>query len=387
MEPPRRAVLAAGTRGGAIRIDGAGLLQAARRAWAPALLGALPVLLTVLFLVAAHRSGVLADDFERSVWQAGRDVLSGRSPYGLPSRVDPLLGDRALYPPLFVFATIPFALLPQALAAVVWALFLAAAVGAGLWLLGVRDWRCYGIAALSWPVILGLTYGNVSLALVLALAALWRFRDSLLGSAALGALIVAVKLFLWPLLVWLFLTRRLRAGSLALAGSAVAIVVPWAVIGFAGLRDYPALLDIHTDVWGSHSLSLYALARSLGFGSVPAQGLGVLVALLLLGLAAMVARKPDGDRRSFALAIAAALAASPIVWQHYLVLLVVPIALVQPKLGRLWALLPAFWLVLLHPGGEEVSNGWERLVVLSVVSALLVLIVRREVRGPGPLPA
>ena len=45
---------------------------------------------------------------------------------------------------------------------------------------------------------------------------------------------------------------------------------------------------------------------------------------------------PDGDRRAFGLVIIAALTATPIVWEHYMVLLFVPIALVSPRFSRAW---------------------------------------------------
>ena len=44
------------------------------------------------------------------------------------------------------------------------------------------------------------------------------------------------------------------------------------------------------------------------------------------------------DRRAFGLAIIASLVSTPIVWDHYMVLLFVPIALLSPRVNRLWAL-------------------------------------------------
>jgi hypothetical protein len=58
--------------------------------------------------------------------------------------------------------------------------------------------------------------------------------------------------------------------------------------------------------------------------------------LAILALARRCASGPDGDRRAFGLAVLAALTATPIVWEHYMVLLFVPIALISPRLSRLW---------------------------------------------------
>ena len=83
--------------------------------------------------------------------------------------------------------------------------------------LGVRDWRCHVLAVTSPVVVHGLYYGNLTIVLVLPLALAWRYRDrARLAGLALGAA-VAAKLFVWPLVVWLLLTRRFRAAAWAVA--------------------------------------------------------------------------------------------------------------------------------------------------------------------------
>ena len=44
----------------------------------------------------------------------------------------------------------------------------------------------------------------------------------------------------------------------------------------------------------------------------------------------------EGDRRALTLALAAGFVLTPILWLHYLVLLIVPIALARPRLSRVW---------------------------------------------------
>jgi hypothetical protein len=65
----------------------------------------------------------------------------------------------------------------------------------------------------------------------------------------------------------------------------------------------------------------------------------VAVAALLM-LAWRVARGSGhdggGDRSAFVLALAAGFVFTPILWLHYLVLLIVPIALARPRLSVLW---------------------------------------------------
>jgi hypothetical protein len=75
--------------------------------------------------------------------------------------------------------------------------------------------------------------------------------------------------------------------------------------------------------------------------------LGAGVALLCV--AAWLARRGDGDRRVFALAVAAAVVASPIVWANYAALLFVPIAITWPRIAPAWLLGYPIWLAGLLP--------------------------------------
>ena len=59
------------------------------------------------------------------------------------------------------------------------------------------------------------------------------------------------------------------------------------------------------------------------------------------------------------LCLAAALAASPIVWMHYFLLLLVPLALIRPRLSPLWLVPFAYWPLGLAawPGGDAKPLG------------------------------
>jgi hypothetical protein len=117
-----------------------------------------------------------------------------------------------------------------------------AAVGGALWLLGVRDWRCYALSAAFPATASAVDLGTVAPFLLLAVAAAWRWRGRTAGASAATAAAIALKVFLWPLLAWLAFTRRFRTGAVAIAATAALVFLPWAVIAFAGLADYPALL-------------------------------------------------------------------------------------------------------------------------------------------------
>src|SRR5581483_4488839 len=131
-------------------------------------------------------------------------------------------------------------------------------------LLRVADRRCYGAAFASFPVFDTLGNGAISALLVLGAAALWRYRDRALAAGSILAALVAAKLFLWPLGIWLLATRRIRATASSVVVCVVGAAAAWAVIGFAGVSRYPELLDRLTALVGAKSFSPYALVVSLG---------------------------------------------------------------------------------------------------------------------------
>ena len=267
---------------------------------------------------------------------AGRALLDGMPIYPEPTRDNIVLGNPAVYPPVFILLSVPLALIPVTVASWLWFWVLGGCVVAALWILGVRDWRCYVIALTSPVVIHGLFYGNLTIVIVLLVALGWRYRDrATLAGIALGAA-VAAKLFVWPVVVWLVLTRRYRAAAWAVVSALVLIFGAWALIGFEGLGDYPKLLRVVQDVYAVRSISVSTVAGSLGASVRVAVALALLAGIALLGVAAFVARRQGGDRRAFALAVGACIVASPIVWPNYAALLFVPIAITWPRLSPAW---------------------------------------------------
>jgi hypothetical protein len=95
---------------------------------------------------------------------------------------------------------------------------------------------------------------------------------------------------------------------------------------------------------------------------------GVLALAVVLAVVA-AARGNDGDRRSLSVAVVGALLITPVLWLHYLVLLLVPIALARPRLSALWFAPLAFWVTpLAHSDGSV----WRTCFALGV-AALIVL--------------
>lgn len=351
-------------------IVGAGpRLSLVRRALPLLLFVELPLVVVAYVVVVALDPRYMADF--HVFWQAGRDFAAGISPY--PPLDAALLdqGHSFVYPAGSALAFVPMGLLPSGVAAALFMGLLLLAVPLTLAVLGVRDWRCYGVAFVWAPVLAVLGSGALTLFLALGLALAWRYRDRRAVAAVLIGAVIVTKLLLWPMLVWLLATRRWRTAAYALAGSIVVTIAAWAAIGFAGMRDYPKLVQMLADVESSDGYSLLAIAEVLAVPSEPVRLAAALIAALAVVL---FARGEDGDRRAFSVAIGAALLVSPIVWLHYFALLIVPIALARPRLSPLWFAPIALWLVPMHSNGEVL-----RRIVFAVVlsGAVLAACVRR----------
>jgi len=311
----------------------------------PLLLFAVPVAFALLLAFVGYgNSWPIGFDFRGTLWEPARALLDGMPIYPEPTREAVLVGNPAVYPPLFILASVPLALLPVTVAAWIWLCVLGVAMFGSMWILGVRDWRCLVLAVTSPVVVHGLFYGNLTVFLVLPLALAWRYRDKAwIAGVAVGAA-VAAKLFVWPLVVWLLLTRRYRAAAWAAGSAALIVLGAWALVGFQGLRDYLTLLRAVQDVYAVRSLSLSTVAGSLGASVSAAVAVAALAGLACLGLAAWLVRRDDGDRRAFSIVVAACILSSPIVWPNYAALLFVPIAIRWPRLAPAWFFGYAVWL-------------------------------------------
>ena len=117
----------------------------------------------------------------------------------------------------------------------------------------------------------------------------------------------------------------------------------WAVIGFDGLTGYPDLLRRLSDLQSERSYSLVGMAGQLGLSDAVGSAHVALVGVGLLVGCVGFARRGD-DARSFTCAVAATLALSPIVWLHYLVVLLVPLAILRPRFSALWLLPVLLWV-------------------------------------------
>ena len=263
----------------------------------------------------------------------------------------------------------PLGVIDVGVASVVWAAVIIGSLVAAIWILGVRDWRVAGVVLGSPAVIGAVRPGTLTPVLMLLLASAWRWRDRRsIVAGALGAAI-ALKLFLWPLVFWLVATRRFAAALTTAAFAAAATFGAWALIGFDGLTTYPELVRNLAESMADRGYSLVALGAVAGLPGQSERLLPWLVGVPLLAVAPVVARREDGDRRAFSVAVVASLVLTPILWLHYFALLVVPLALARPRLAWAWA---SMWLLWLTPGQVTNADLWRIVLGAVVIGATLV---------------
>jgi alpha-1,2-mannosyltransferase len=335
--------------------------------------GALPVLVIGVLFVDAIRDSAVATDF-RQFYQAAHAILQGQSPY---EALDVTAwGGPYPYPPFPAIMTVPLTVLsPQAAGLLVMATLVVVALAVPF-VLGVRDWRCFGLILVWPPVIQAIQTANVSLWFALAAALAWRFRERVLPVSMAIGITLATKFFLWPLAVWLAATRKFVAAALSLFVAAVLLVLSWAVIGFAGFLDYPNLLHQLEQTVGDDSYTTYILGLDLGVPSPVSRAVWLALGLSLLVAIVFASRRKD-DRSAFVLAIAASLALTPIVWLHYFALLVVVVAVAQRTLGLVWFVPLA---MIVTPGSGH-ATPFEVSVTLAAAALTIALALRAWLAG------
>jgi alpha-1,2-mannosyltransferase len=342
-----------------------------RRAWTRVgelgLFVAAPILVTLVIFAEAVGSNMFAGDFAHGPWVAGGRVLSGLTPYvGIHS---PVIRAGAVfdYPALAAVLAVPFSLLPHTLASVLFTGICIAAVIATLRLFEIRDWRVYGAAFFWPPVTSGLGTANLTLLLVLGLAAAWRHRDRPFVAGALVAVVISIKVFVWPVAFWLLATRRYRALAWTLACGAVLNLIAWAVVGFDQIPRYLRLMQAVTRTVDARG---YSVMRFVGGNASPVALAIALALAATLIVAAFVLARRDQDSSAFSFCVLASLVACPLVWLHYFALLLLPVALVHRRLSPWWLVPMLIGFPVTRP------NAWEALAALVVAAAVTLRTLR-----------
>jgi alpha-1,2-mannosyltransferase len=358
-----------------------GHLRALRTLAPPLGLGLLPLALMAIYLAVVLKAGLLGVDFHDSFWPAARAVLHGRSPY--PPLDAHVLAQRSafVYPPIVAIVIAPFGLLPVGLATAIAVVLAVAALPATLWVLGVRDWRCYTVAIVSPPMLSCIQTAALSSLLALLVALAWRARAKGWTAPVLIVVMIAAKLFLWPMLIWLALVRGVRCALWTATATGLLVLAPW-LLGFPGGHRYARLLSMLTDIEGRHAYTIRALLLSLGTGTHVAEAVAIVAGGAVLLAAAALRTRPDAELRMLTLVLLAALLLSPIVWAHYLLILLPPVAIASRRLSTVWLVPWALWFA----GGTWTTPSTAEIAVALTVMAVVTALVVRGGRG-SPLRA
>ena len=173
-----------------------------------------------------------------------------------------------MYAPPLGIAIGPLASLDLDTAVVIWFMLHALALAGACALMPVERWiklAMFGIAALSLAVLRDFALGNVSVPLLLPLAAAWRWLDRPAGAVA-QAVAIAVRPTLGVLLIWQLLRRQWRAVAWTIGAGLVLIATSLPFVGLGGYRDYLTVLGNLEGVTGvvrNHDISTTVL--ELGF--------------------------------------------------------------------------------------------------------------------------
>jgi hypothetical protein len=347
-------------------------------------LGLCSAIFTWLVLDVLQKGNDLAVDFHHAFWPAARAVLEGRSPF--PTVFD-FYHLPFVYPAPAALLFAPFGLLPRLVAEVLFTCLLAICLVLALRLLRVADWRCYGLAFLWAPVFSALQTANLTLLLALGLALLWRLRDRTLAAGFVAAILIALKIFLWPVVLWLAVRRGWRVAAWSILVTVCVTLASWWAIDFAGFTQYPGLVRLIDRMEAPRSYSLVALGMRLGLGRGASTALALALAGAVLAGALVLAKREADGRRSFVLTIAATILLSPVVWLHYFALLIVPIAILRPRFGPLWFLPLLLWPCPVMFSGPS----WWPLAPLLLFGSAIAVVVGRgrtvDLRSREPAPA
>ena len=306
---------------------------------------ALPIVAIAVFglfvgvaLWAAAQAGTLGFDF-LAYHQAANRVLAGERVY------DPTIHSAGgfglfYYPPPFILGILPFAPLAPAVAVWAWTVVILAAFALGVAVMPVPSWVRWTtvlLAGLSWPFAYAIKLGQVGPVLFLLFALGWRLmnRPRALGaSAAVGAL---VKIQPGLLLLWAALTRRLSAVAVAVAVALVAAIAATILTGGpATWVDYFAVLrNVSDPITTAHNFTPGAIAWQLGMSLTAAALLQAAVSILVIA-ALVAATRFAPDDASYLVAVVASQLLSPVLWDHYALMLLLPTAWLLSR-GHYWA--------------------------------------------------
>jgi hypothetical protein len=293
---------------------------------------ALPVLAILVFggaiaVILAFAGDTWGYDFQAYA-QAAHRLLDGQPLYD--SSVD-LAGGFAiyLYPPPFAVAFIPFAVLGDQAGLYAWTALLIGCMVAAVAILPLSTplrWLMLLLAGLDWPVLYSIKLGQVGPILLLLFVLGWRWLDRPIGLGATIGIGTLIKVQPALLGIWALLTRRPMAALVGAACVTVAVLVTLPLVGITAWPDYVSLLrTISEPVTTPHNFTVGAMLYQAGVQADSANLVQWAVVAGTLAVAVIAAFRLDAEA-SYVVAVVATQLVSPLLWDHYAVILLLPTA-------------------------------------------------------------
>ena len=200
-------------------------------------------------------------------------------------------------------------------------------------------WWIVLLAGLSWPFVYAIKLGQVGPLLFLLFAIGWRWLDDPIRLGATAAIGAAIKIQPGLVLVWaladpaLARGRRGRRARPSLASSPLRRCSP-------GRRSGPTsstlVAPVSDPITTPHNFTPGAVAYQLGLAAHVAAVVQLVSSVLASSWSSCVAAVRRPRRPSYLVAVVASQLLSPILWDHYAMLLLLPVAYLLAA-GRWWA--------------------------------------------------
>jgi hypothetical protein len=308
-------------------------------------LGRIGLPIVAILLLALPLVGILAAAGETLGYDflayhaAAVRVLDGQPLYDLSFQAAGGFG-LFYYPPLFAPLILPFGLLSQTSAVWLWIAVLVASFGVGIAILPVSRtvrWWIVLMAGVGLQFAYSVKLGQVGPILFLLFAVGWRWLEDPVRVGVSAALGTAAKLQPGILFVWALLTRRwgvLRAGAAVLAALAILATL---LAGLGAWSDFVRLVaQVADPITTPKNATPGAVAFQMGIAPDVAAAFQWLVMAAVLGTVVAASRWSTTEA-SYLVAVIASQLLSPVLWDHYAVLLLLPVAYLCAS-GRWWAL-------------------------------------------------
>jgi alpha-1,2-mannosyltransferase len=308
-----------------------------RAAYAFALIAA--VAWAFLILLSSAQGGTLGYDY-RAYDLAVDNLLAGRTMYDPNAQQTGSFG-LFFYPPPFALLVAPFALLPgdQGLLGFTTLLVLASVTAIAILPVSLRvRLLVLLLTALSWPLVYAIKLGQVGPLILLTFAIGWRWMESPWRLGLATALGTVIKLQPALVIGWALLTRRVRAAAIAIVAAGVIALIATIVAGpQAWFEEADLLRRVSQPVLTPHAFGVGRLLYEAGFSEQLAMTIH-LVNLALIALVTLWATIRATPVASYLAVVIASQFISPVLWDHYALVLLLPTAWLLSR-GRAWAVL------------------------------------------------